>query len=154
VKRGLPTDSLALLREHGRGRSAGRWHTPARGKRIVYLAEHPAVALIEVLANLESDPALLTETFQLIRAETLESVSVSALDPDALPPDRRDNFSLTRSIGDEWLRSGGSALLAVPSAASPESLNYLLNPLHADATGVGIAWRQQLNYDRRLFHIR
>jgi hypothetical protein len=44
--------------------------------------------------------------------------------------------------------------LAVPSAPSPESLNYLLNPLHGDAAGVMIAWCKRLDYDRRLFNIR
>jgi RES domain-containing protein len=31
----------------------------------------------------------------------------------------------------EWLKSGTSAVLAVPSAIVPQELNYLLNPAHA-----------------------
>ncbi len=33
-----------------------RWDTPARDKRIVYLAEHPALALLETLVNSKSFP--------------------------------------------------------------------------------------------------
>ena len=76
------------------------------------------------------------------------------LDPDTLPPDWHDKTALTQAIGDEWLQSSRSALLVVPSVPSPESLNYLFNPLHKDAMEVTIAWCKRLNYDRRLFHIR
>src|ERR1700733_10243385 len=117
----------------GGERSDGRWHTAARGKRIVYFAEHPAVALIEVLVNLEGDPQLFPDTFHLIRAEAADSVPISTLDQDTLAPDWRDNIAKTQAIGDDWLRRGRTALLAVPSVPSPESLNYLLNPLHVHA---------------------
>ena len=51
----------------GAERSDGRWHTAAPGKRIVYLAEHPAVAFIENLANLNGDPSFFPEHFQLLK---------------------------------------------------------------------------------------
>src|ERR1700733_4780507 len=100
----------------GGERSDARWHTAARGKRIAYLAEHPAVALIEVLVNLEGDPELFPDSFQLIKVEASENASISALDAGALPANWRDSFAATRAMGDDWLESGRSALLAVPSA--------------------------------------
>ncbi len=112
------------------------------------------MALIEILVNLEGDPELFPDTYQLIRAEASDNVSVSVLNADGLPANWRDNLAATRTIGDEWLRGGHSALLAIPSAPSPESLNYLFNPLHKDAAGVTIAWCKRLEYDRRLFRIR
>src|SRR5580700_852158 len=125
----------------GGEKASGRWHTAARGKRIVYFAEHPAAALIEVLVNLEGDPQLLPDSYQLIKAVASERVSVIALDPRRLPRDFATNAHATREIGDDWLQASRSALLAVPSVSSPESLNYLFNPLHKHATGVKIAWR-------------
>ena len=86
------------------------------------------MALIEVLANLEGDPELFPDTFQLIKAEASESVSISGLDPDVLPPNWADDISTTQAIGDDWLAGGRSVLLAVPSAPSPESVDYLFNP--------------------------
>jgi RES domain-containing protein len=35
----------------------GRWHTAANGKRVVYLSEHPALALLETIVNLNGTPA-------------------------------------------------------------------------------------------------
>lgn len=117
------------------------------------------MALVEVLANLEGNPDLFPDSFQLIRAEASENVSIGVLtndvlNDDALPANWRDNLATTRAIGDKWLQSGSSALLKVPSVPSPESLNYLFNPLHKDAAGVTIVWCKRLNYDRRLFRIR
>lgn len=138
----------------GGEKSDGHWHTAARGKRIVYFAEHPAVALIEVLVNLEGNPELFPDTFQVINAEASHRVSIEVLNQKTLPLDWRNNIPATQSIGDEWLRTGRSALMAVPSVPSPESLNYLFNPFHKDAAHVTIAWCKRMDYDRRLFRIR
>jgi RES domain-containing protein len=54
----------------GGEKADGRWHTAARGKRIVYLSEHPAVALVEVLANLHTNPKLFPDSYQLIKVMT------------------------------------------------------------------------------------
>ena len=137
----------------GGEKTNGRWHTAARGKRIVYLSEHPALALIEALANLKGDPKLFPDTYQLIRIAVADSVSREALDVTILSNNWRQDIPLTRSVGDSWLANGRSALLAVPSGPSPESLNYLFNPLHAAARGVAMDWRKQIGYDKRLFHL-
>jgi RES domain-containing protein len=126
----------------------------ARGKRIVYFAEHPAVALIEALVNLESNSGILPDSYQLIKAEASDACSLSTLSPDHLPLDWQDKSVVTRAVGDNWLKTGRSALLAVPSVPSPESLNYLFNPQHADAATIRILWCKRLTYDRRLFQIR
>lgn len=137
----------------GGEKTNGRWHTAARGKRIVYLSEHPALALIEALANLKGDPGLFPDTYQLIRIGVAESVSREALDPNILSNNWREDIPETRLAGDSWLGNGRSAMLAVPSGPSPESLNYLFNPLHADARGLVIEWHKRIAYDMRLFHI-
>jgi RES domain-containing protein len=137
----------------GGEKTNGRWHTAARGKRIVYLSEHPALALIEALANMKGDPKLFPDTYQLIRIGVADGVSRDRLDGSILSNTWQENLPETRSAGDAWLRNRPSALLAVPSAPSPESLNYLLNPLHADARGLAIEWHKKIGYDKRLFHL-
>jgi RES domain-containing protein len=137
----------------GGEKTNGRWHTAARGKRIVYLSEHPAVALIEALANLKGDPKLFPDTYQVIRISVAESVSRETLDATMLSNKWREDLPETRSAGDSWLANRRSALLAVPSAPSPESLNYLFNPLHVDARGLAMEWYKKIGYDRRLFHL-
>jgi RES domain-containing protein len=134
----------------GGERTDGRWHTAARGKRIVYLSEHPALALVEALANLKGNPKLFPESFQLMKVAVVGNLAADVM-PDNLP--WRDNLTQTRSIGDSWLVRGDSALLAVPSVPSPESTNYLLNPLHPDAKELAIEWCKWIGYDKRLFHL-
>ncbi|MBV8864201.1 MAG: RES family NAD+ phosphorylase, partial [Acidobacteriaceae bacterium] len=87
----------------GGERADGRWHSAARGKRIVYLSEHPALALIEVLANLKGDPRLFPDAYQLIKAAAPASVSMGTVSATALSPDWRTDLKLTQSIGNAWL---------------------------------------------------
>jgi hypothetical protein len=49
------------LRGMGGEKSDGWWHTAERGKRIVYLSDYLAVALIEVLVNLKENPKLFPD---------------------------------------------------------------------------------------------
>lgn len=138
----------------GGEKTDGRWHTAAKGKRIVYLAEHPALALIEALANLKGNPQLFPNTYQLIRIRVAVSVSREALVRRKLSDQWREDLFETRSAGDSWLAAGRSALLAVPSAPSPESLNYLFNPRHRHARGLTVDWHKRIVWDKRLFHIQ
>ena len=109
---------------------------------------------MEILANLEGDPWLFPDTFQLVKIEAAGSVLIEVLNPDTLSGDWRTHLSETQALGDAWLESGRSALLAVPSVPSPESVNYLFNPLHKDAAGLVTLWCKRLKYDKRLFHIQ
>ena len=134
----------------GGERSDGRWHTAARGKRIVYLSEHPAVALVETLVNLRGNPALFPENYQILKISVPAGTSVQEVGSVDAAASIRD----TQAIGDAWLAGQASAILRVPSNPSPESWNYLLNPLHMDAGQAAIAWARWIAYDRRLFRMR
>jgi RES domain-containing protein len=137
----------------GGEKSDGRWHPAAKGKRIVYLAEHPAVALIEVLANLKGNPRLFPDTYRLMKIGS-PGVPQIAADIARLHKDWRNDLARTQELGNAWLAAGTAALLAVPSAPSPESTNYLLNPRHPDAARLTIQWTRWIDYDKRLFHLR
>jgi RES domain-containing protein len=138
----------------GGERSDGRWHTAAKGKRIVYLAEHPAVALLEVLAGLKGDPRMFPDTYRLMKIEQPEDMPQLAVEIPRPHEGWRNQLAWTQELGDQWLAAGSSALLAVPSAPSPESTNYLLNPRHPDAGRLTILWAKWVDYDKRLFHLR
>jgi RES domain-containing protein len=131
----------------------GRWHTAAAGKRLVYLSEHPAVALVETLVNLRGDPKFFPEEFQLLKIEAPEAVKVEELSPAELAGFDPEDLEGTQEIGDEWLVERSSALLRVPSVPSPESWNYLLNPLHPDAGELKVEWARRIAYDKRLFRL-
>ena len=133
----------------GGERADGRWHTARRGKRIVYLSEHPALALIEVLVNIHYNTQIMPDRFRLMKVRVPDSVIVEAA-PE-LSKEWRNDLVHSRFVGDSWLEAGTSALLAVPSAPSPDSTNYLLNASHASAREMVVESCRWLEYDRRLF---
>lgn len=133
---------------------SARWHTAAADKRIVYLAEHPALSLIEVIVNIRDQFGFLPTHYQLLKIAISGSVSTTILPPESLSPEWRDRKAETRFLGDGWLAESRTALLAVPSAPSPESTNYLLNPLHPDAKQLKVEWSRWIEYDNRFFNTR
>ena len=106
-----------------------------------------------MLANLRGNPGLFPDSYQLTKVTVSDQVTTAVVEPNGLLRNWRDDLNQTKSLGDAWLAGGNSALLAVPSVPSPESVNYLLNPLHPDAKGVEIEWCKWIKYDKRLFHI-
>ena len=133
----------------------GRWHS--RGRRVVYLAEHPALALVENIVHLEIDPDDLPDTYQLIEVDLPDDVETKELDADKLTKTNanwRTDLALTRGLGDAWLGAGRTALIRMPSVVLPSSINLLLNPAHADARQARIVSTTRPPYDRRLFRGR
>ena len=133
--------------------SDGRWHTSGEGKRVAYLAEHPAVSLIENLVNLRRDGTLYPESFQLLRVVARKAIPTVELSPGQITSIDPEDHRTTQTIGDAWLAERSSALLRVPSIPFPESWNYLLNPLHPEAANLTIEWARKITYDRRLFQL-
>ncbi len=134
--------------------SDGRWHTAAPGKRLVYLSEHPALALLETLVNMSGKPNQVSSVFQLLKVTVPDGVPTEELGPARLDTNWDRNRDVTQPLGDTWLAEATSALLRVPAAPLPESWNCLLNPLHPDASRIQIEWCRWIAYDDRLFGFR
>ncbi len=107
---------------------------------MVYLAEHPALAVLEVRVHLDLPPDLLPGDYVLLPAELPDGAEVVA----DLPAD-------PRAFGDEWLRSGRSAVLQVPSIIVPQASNLLLNPRHPAAGASRAGTPQPFRFDARLW---
>lgn len=124
---------------------SARWHLA--GVPVVYLAESPAGALLEICANTAVEE--VPPSFHLLKVAgpdlLIEEISLSRL-----PGDWVGASQITRPIGTEWLRSHRSALLQVPSAFVPEAANILLNPLHPDACEFRIEHSYEYPFDLRL----
>jgi len=58
--------------------------------------------------------------------------------------------AVTRELGDQWLDRNSAALLHVPSALVPKTSNFILNPLHPDATKIQVVSVSRQGLDRRL----
>lgn len=127
-------------------RASGRWHT--RGRRVVYLADHPASALLEMLVRIDLD--LIPSTYTLLSVNVPDAVDDEYVDVDGLAADRRRQFAATRRLGDEWLDRNETALLEVPSAIVPHAWNVLLNPAHANAASARVTEVIHAPFDPRL----
>ena len=132
----------------GELRAGGCWHTPARP--IVYCCQNAAACLLDALVYIEARRREdLPPHYHLLAIDLPEDVSLP--DVPHLPQDWRDNLAATRRVGDDWLRSGASLLLPVPSALVPESRNILFNPLDSDAARARICGAARYPFDPRLF---
>lgn len=134
----------------GRGglETSARWHS--QGRPIVYLAESVPGALLEVLVHLELSPMRFPKSYRLLKVEAPDDVSIAT----AIEIQPRDLWTedevLTRTIGDEWLATGKTALLRVPSAIAPETFNVLLNSAHEHARRLRIVSHREYPWDLRL----
>lgn len=129
-------------------RASSRWHT--RGQHIVYCAPNPATALLEVLVHAEIDIQDIPVTLRYLEIEAPASASVEAVATQDLGSRWKSDPEATRRIGDQWLRSGRSALLLVPSAIVPATVNLLINPRHPASSGIRIRRTHEQSMDVRL----
>jgi RES domain-containing protein len=129
--------------------ASARWHTA--GKPVVYLAETPSSALLEVFVHLEIDEEHRPDSYQLLKIEADDDVSFQTVDQASLSAGWKGNESETQAYGDDWFEAKQTPLLRVPSAITPETWNWILNPRHADSAKVRIIQVEKQLYDARLF---
>ena len=128
---------------------SGRWHH--RGLPIVYTAGSLALAALEFYVHLSPD--IHPRNFIAIPAEIPERVKLEILSPSNLPSHWREprDADKLREIGMEWLHSGRTAVLAVPSAVVPVEQNYLLNPRHKAFSQIRVNTPQPFEFDYRMW---
>ena len=88
-------------------RAPGRWHH--QGHPIVYLAESPAAALLEVCVHTSATD--IPPDFTLLRVESGD-VEVSRLHPGDLPEGWQRKPDASRDVGTAWLRANAGVLVA------------------------------------------
>lgn len=126
-------------------RAAGRWHHA--GRPIVYLAESPAAALLEVCVHTSGSDVPPEFTLLRIEGPDFETPTIRVKD---LPGDRLTHLEVTRDLGSAWLERSEDVLLRVPSAIVPETMNRLLNPSHRRAAEYRITDSMAYPFDLRL----
>jgi RES domain-containing protein len=125
----------------------GRWSPP--GIPVVYCSESRALAVVEVLANVEEPERLLHMSWILVSAE----VPAEAIEKPARFPENWRQFPhppATQATGAAWAREERSLALRVPSAVVPGEFNFLLNPRHPDFERVTVGKPQPFAFDPRI----
>ena len=128
--------------------TGGRWNSP--GIKMVYTADSHALATLELLVQL-GNPTRLPK-FVWISAICDESL-VTPVDLASLPANWRSYPAPPglQLLGDQWIRSGSSLLLRVPSVLAEQS-NYLINPDHPDFSKLSISSAKPFEFDMRLYN--
>jgi RES domain-containing protein len=133
----------------GAYRFGGRWSSP--GVRLAYSSEHQSLAMLEYFVHVDADdppPDLVLAT-----ADISETIFPARVRIEDMPSNWRESPappSLTH-CGDEFVKSGKSVALVVPSALAPAENNWLLNPAHADFSKLVLGTVEALSYDQRMF---
>jgi RES domain-containing protein len=127
----------------------GRWNS--KGRIVVYTAANSSLAILETFVHLGVKDSKVPHV--LIKAAIPEQVAIELIVQDQLPANWQEDpapISLA-ALGDEWLNSQRTAVLALPSAINPYDNNYLINPLHPDFQKIIIFQAQPYKFDLRLF---
>lgn len=132
----------------GARRYGGRWNSP--GVPMVYASEHQSLAALEIRVHIDKTGMRKRyKSFAFHFDEDLMEVFPVA----DLPGDWQQEpppLSLQR-LGDQWIKSGASVILAVPSVVIPRELNYLINPRHPDFARLEIDPPTDFWFDPRMF---
>jgi RES domain-containing protein len=135
-----------MLNGEGSFLHGGRWNSP--GHRVVYLSESLSLAAFEILVHARSKQLL--NPYRYIEVEVPEEL-IMVLDDDALPDDWDEPFNYAlQEIGDEWVRSGQSLGLSLPSAVMPGERNVIILPEHPDFHRVVTSPIKPFSYDQRI----
>src|ERR1700749_3085197 len=87
-------------------KAGGRWHYA--GPAIVYLAETPPSALLEVCVHTSAND--VPPEFTLLKVEGPD-VKVPSIKADNMPKEWRTRLEVTRDLGTAWLERNESVLL-------------------------------------------
>lgn len=120
-----------VARRHG-----GRWNT--EGTAMLYTSEHVSLAALEVSAHLSLDSA--PDDLSLVTVHIKDSNEPKIIRADQLP-DRWRSFPAPEALaemGAQWMQSGESLLLKVPSVIIPNEWNILINPAHPGFNAIEI----------------
>jgi len=130
--------------------TGGRWNEV--GAPVVYASETRALACLETVVHLNAsglplnrylvEVSIADDVWSGAQIATAASLKVGW---EAEPAGR-----VSVAFGTDWLRSGKSALLVVPSVVVPEESNVLINPNHADAAHITASKTRKWLYDPRL----
>jgi len=132
----------------GKGAAAngGRWNS--RGVPVIYCSQSKALAALEILVHL--NPPVRFK-FVAIRV-AFDASTVAWFPPRNLPHNWRTKPPPpgTQKVGDLWIKSAQTAVLALPSVIIPGEFNFLLNPAHPDFAKVVRGKPETFVFDPRL----
>jgi RES domain-containing protein len=124
---------------------SGRWHE--KGTRILYTSQTFSLAKMEVLANAQTLP----RDYWYLVLEIPDDVAIREIERKELPanwdafPHPKEMTSLTNA----WIKEGVELVMKVPSVHSLYESNFLINPLHPQASQLKVVEAGPHTFDKR-----
>ncbi len=124
-----------------------RWNS--KGTFMIYSAGSRSLACLENLVHRSGEG--LDAGFRVMAIDIPAELAVEEISQNQLPLNWREfsEQTVTRSLGDNWVKQGKSAVLKVPSAIIPEEFNYIINPNHRDFQRINLKSTDPFSFDRR-----
>ena len=130
----------------GTHRWGSRWISP--GRWVVHAAETYALAVLENLVHWQT--SALPPTLVCVEVKIPDELDQEQLDPIDAPLSADNDYAASRALGDEWYDRGETAVLWVPSVASPYESNILFNQRHRDFSQIVVGHATAAHLDPRL----
>ncbi len=132
----------------------GRWSPPGVG--ILCAAEHPALALVEILVHAPRVPYDQLPHYRLFTIglpdETPDAPVRRILASGELPPYWQEpTYERSQRVLGSWLTQPDVVALGVPSAVLPVGVNYLLHAAHRDYGRLRVVREEPLLIDSHLW---
>ena len=133
--------------------TGGRWNAP--GVAVVYASQTRAMACLETVVHLNAGGLPLNRYLVAITIPDAVWAGATFGGPASLPVgwDAEPAGRASIGFGTDWIKSGASALLVLPSVIVPEEFNVLINPAHAASAKIKAEKVRRWLYDPRLKRI-
>ena len=128
-------------------KNSGRWHQA--GRPVVYASTSIALAALEYAVHTAERPADTVLLTMELPADSVLKIDQFLGGP--LPGNWAFVEAQTQHLGTEWLTSGESVALEVPSVVIPLERNLILNPSHPRFSEVKTIDSVPFFFDPRIF---
>lgn len=125
----------------------GRWNTA--GIPVLYTTENISLAVLEILVRTTID--LIPLHYYLLKLELPDNLGITIINKSKLKKEWKNDVSYTQWMGSEFLRSGKSVALKIPSAIIDEEHNFILNTEHTEFKKIKITSSKKFSFDKRLY---
>jgi RES domain-containing protein len=129
------------LSGEGALRYGGRWNS--KGVPVIYTAESRIMAVLELVIRQPIDKICADYRIQPIE------VPDEHIQPK-IPAQWKEDESVTKRLGDQWLKNKNNLIIKVPSALLASSFNYLINPNALRIDEVKLLKNEPILLDNRL----
>ncbi|MEQ8926700.1 MAG: RES family NAD+ phosphorylase [Fulvivirga sp.] len=123
----------------------GRWNH--KGTRMVYTSASLSLATLEIVANLSSDR--INRGLYCVEINFPDHLEITELTTLPKKWNRYPYTQKTMDKGSQFIKKGGLCL-KVPSALVPSEFNYLINPMHDQASQIKFIDARPMILDQRL----